>query len=256
MKGFIVIFKKELLEQMRSNKILILSFLFLFISISSVILAKVLPEILNKYSTPGLIISLPTPSYKDAIDQFMKNISQIGLLVIVFLVAGAISEEKNKKTLELLLSKPVSRTSFIVAKFLSYFFTIGIIYTISSLIFFFYTSSAFGPFDFIYFLTMAKMTLLYMLLLASITLFFSALAKNTLSAAVYGFLGMIVVTTASSIFPKIEKYNPYYLISSYKDIIENGWSNSYYPAALICVGLILILIILAIFSFRKQEVER
>jgi ABC-2 type transport system permease protein len=93
----LILLKKDLLEQWRTKKILILAIIFLFVAISSPIMAKILPELMKSISVPGMVISLPSPTYLDAIDQYIKNISQIAILVVIFIVAGAICDEKTAK---------------------------------------------------------------------------------------------------------------------------------------------------------------
>ena len=44
----------------------------------------------------GIIITIPEPSQKDAIDQLVKNISQFGLLLAVLMSFGAIVGERER----------------------------------------------------------------------------------------------------------------------------------------------------------------
>ena len=258
MNTFLILLKKELLEQSKSKKLLILAFLFLFVAVSSAIFAKIMPELLKSLNVQGqgIEIKLPTPSYKDAIDQFIKNISQLAIFVIIFVVAGSISDEKSKKTLELLLVKPVSRKTFVLAKYISYFLSIGIIFALSSLIFYFYTVSLFGHFDLINFLIMAKMTLIYILLIVSVTIFGSSIFSNNIMAAGIGFVGMILFGSIPALFKKLSDYTPYRLIGDYKDIMEKGFGADTWTPLVISILLIFILIGSSIYFMNKQEVER
>ena len=108
----LTLLKKDLMEQWRTKKILILIIIFLFVAISSPIIAKLTPELLKSISVPGLTINLPAPTYSDSLDQFIKNTSQIALLVLVFVVAGAVSDEKNRKSLEILLTPNFKQINF------------------------------------------------------------------------------------------------------------------------------------------------
>lgn len=258
MNTFLILLKKELTEQSKSKKLVILAFVFLFVAISSVVFAKIMPELLKSLNVQeqGIQFNLPAPSYKDAIDQFIKNISQLAIFIIIFLVAGAISDEKSKRTLELLLVKPVSRKTFVLAKFVSYFLSIGIVYAICSFIFYFYTVSLFGHFDLINFLVMAKMTLIYILLIVSVTIFGSTISSNTIMAAGIGFVGMIIFGALPALFKQLSSYTPYRLIGDYKDIMESGWHGDIWKPLIVSVVLIIALIISSISLMQKQEVER
>ena len=67
-----VLYRKDLMEQMRSKKVMILAIIFLFLALASPITAKLMPQLLKSLATPGITITIPEPTYKDAIDQFKK----------------------------------------------------------------------------------------------------------------------------------------------------------------------------------------
>ena len=50
--------------------------------------AKFLPEILASALPSGMTITLPEPSAMDSWGQFFKNISQMGIIVVVILFGG------------------------------------------------------------------------------------------------------------------------------------------------------------------------
>ncbi len=257
MNNFYCLVKKDLLDQWRSKKMLILAITFLFVALSSVVIAKAMPEILKAVpSTPGLTINLPTPTVKDAIDQFVKNLSQLAIFVLIFLVAGAIVDEKTRKTLELILTKPVSRTSFVLSKFKAYFISITVAHLISSFIFYFYATSVFSSISFSHFSLMATLLLVYLLLVTSVTIFFSTLVNNSILAVAGGFLAMIVFGTVWSMIKAIKDYSPYRLVTEYQKIVANGWDEKYLIPLVLSVILIIIFAVLSILVFRKQEVER
>jgi ABC-2 type transport system permease protein len=256
MSDLIVLVKKDLLEQWRTKKILILAVVFLFVAIGSPILAKLTPELLKNISVPGMTINLPVATYVDSLDQFIKNTSQIALLVLVFVVAGAVSDEKNKKTLEMLLTKPISRTNFILSKFISNFVSIGLVFAAASFVFYLYTISLFSTFDFVNFLLMAGNVLLYILMIASITILASTVVKNSIAAGGIGFISYILFGTIFSMVKQIKDYSPNLIFSKYIDVVKHGWSHDLAIPLLIIIITIAIAIASAILLFRTQEIER
>lgn len=255
--AFWSLFKKDLMDLVRSKKILILIIIFLFVAISSVVLAKLLPQILGAMpSTPGLVINLPTPTYKDAVDQFVKNLSQLAIFVLVFLVAGAVVEEKIKKTLELTLTKPISKKAFILSKFTAYLGSIKVVYLLSSIIFYFYAVTTFTSFSFWHFFIMSILILVYLLLISSATIFFSTIAPSSILAVVGGFLTMIVFGTVWDLIKVIKDYSPYKLVTGYPSILANGWDGKMLWPLIISLVFILFFILASIFFFQKQEIER
>jgi ABC-2 type transport system permease protein len=248
--------RKDLMEQWRTKKILILLIVFLFVAISSPIIAKLTPDLLKSISVPGLTINLPPPTYSDSIDQFIKNISQIALLVLVFVVAGAVSDEKNRKTLEILLTKPVSRMMFILSKFKSYFLSISVIFAACSAIFYLYTVSTFATFNAFNFAIMAGNVLLYILMIVSITILASTFVKNSIAAGGIGFVSYILFGMVFDFFEPLKKFSPNTVFSSYKDIVAHGWNSDLLLPLLFMLSIILLSMLLAIAIFRRQEIER
>jgi len=256
MNNLSVLIKKDLLEQWRTKKIVILVIVFLFVAIASPIFAKLLPEILKNVSVPGMTIALPAPTYIDSLDQFIKNTSQIALLVLVFAVAGAVADEKNNRTLEMLLTKPISRIKFVLSKFISYFISIAVVFSAASLIFYMYTATTFMAFNFGNFAIMAGAILLYILMIAALTILASTIANSTLIAGGIGFISYIFFGAVFSLINGIKDYSPNLIFSQYHEVINGGWSTDLTRPTILTVVLIILSITLAIILFKRQEIER
>lgn len=257
MNGFATMVKKEILEIYRSKKLLILIILFAFCAIASPILAKLIPTLLKAMpQTPGLVINLPDPTWRDSIDQFIKNLSQIGLIVIIFMFSGSIAEEKSKKTLEIVLTKPISRTGFIFAKFYSSALYLKIVFILSAIVFYFYTVSILGNFSALNFLWFALFLLVFLILVLAVTIFFSTIFSNQILAASTTFFVSIIFTTVIGYIKKLTDYNPSYILSNYKNLMADGKIADFLPSGITSLALIIFLIFFAAIIFKRQEVER
>lgn len=257
MGKFMVLLKKEMAELWGTKKLMILGIVFLFFAILSVVSAKLMPELLKSMpSTPGLIIKLPTPTYKDAIDQLLKNIAQLGALIMIFVIAGAIADEKSKKTLEMVVTKPISRSSFVLAKAFSYIGAVKLTFLVSLAVFYGYTVAVFGSFSLLRFIELAILMLVFMVLMVCTLIFTSVISSSGLIASGLGFLGYIVYVGIWGLFGAIKDYSPGYVISNYKVVVEHGWNKDFLWPALVSVGLSIIWLWLAVYIFERQEVER
>jgi ABC-2 type transport system permease protein len=119
---FILLISKELKEQWRSGRLLIMLAVFLFFGIVSPLTAKYMPDIISSMvKDQNITIQIPEATWKDAIGQFVKNISQMGVFIIILLSMGTVAKEKENGTASFLLVKPVSRNLFILSKFFSQF---------------------------------------------------------------------------------------------------------------------------------------
>lgn len=117
MKGYIAFTKKEFIEQLRTYRVLILLSVFFVFGLMSPLLAKLLPEILSGMDLQGMVIMIPEATAIDAYAQFFKNITQMGIIVILLIFGGVISNELTKGTLINVLAKGLRRHTVILAKY-------------------------------------------------------------------------------------------------------------------------------------------
>ena len=117
MSGFAVFAHKEAREILRTWRIWVLPGILLFFALTGPVLAKLTPQLVGALAgdqLKGLVI--PTPTYHDAYTQWIKNLSQIALFALIIIYGSIISSERRSGTAVLVLTKPVSRTAFIIAK--------------------------------------------------------------------------------------------------------------------------------------------
>ncbi|RHP30555.1 ABC transporter permease [Lachnotalea sp. AF33-28] len=123
MKPYTAFLKKEFIEAIRTYRILILAAVFLLLGMMSPLTAKLLPELLPSLmeSMPegGVTITVPDPTAMDAYTQMFKNLTQMGLIVLLFVYAGMLSGEIGKGTLINLLTKGLNRNAVILTKYFS-----------------------------------------------------------------------------------------------------------------------------------------
>ncbi len=255
MSQFITLFKKEWLELIRSKKLLIMIVLFLFVSISSPILAKLIPSLFKNIEGIGPI-NIPESTWRDAVDQFVKNANQFIGLVIVFMFAGSIAEEKNKKTLEIVLTKPISRASFLLAKFLSGSLLITLCMTLGSAIFYYYSVSIFGSFSLPNFVFLAVALHFLFSVVLALAIFSSTIANTQIIAIAVAFFVEIISLAVLPYIDAIKNYLPTYVLSNYKEMMINGGFHNFMPSIYTSLILIFLFVAGSILIFNRQEIER
>ena len=121
MRTFIAFTKKEFLEQVRTNKLLILTLVFIFIGILNPLTALLTPWILEMFSESmegsGVIIGEIEVTALDSWMQFYKNIP-IAFIVFLLVQSSIFSKEYQKGTLTLVLTKGFERYKIIICKFM------------------------------------------------------------------------------------------------------------------------------------------
>src|SRR4030042_3954610 len=106
--SLLVAFRKEWMENLRSYRLLIVVVVLVFFGLTSPLLAKYTPEISTLF--PGgedIALIIPTPTVWDAVGQYVKNMSQFGIILALLLTMGAVAQEKDKGTAALMLVRPL-----------------------------------------------------------------------------------------------------------------------------------------------------
>lgn len=253
MRNYIAFFKKELLENIRTYKLLIMLIVFLIFGIMSPLFAKITPELLMSLMPEGMSITLGDPSAFDSWAQFFKNITQMGLIVMVIVFSGVLSTEISKGTLINMLTKGLSRKTVILSKYtcMVLIWTASII--ISFLVTLGYTIYLFPSDDVSNLLFSVFCLWLFGVFLLALLLFSAALVKSNYECLLI--TGMtVVVCFLISIIPDAYKYNPVSLASKNMDLLTNTIeTSSLYPALWITGLLSMIFVISAILVFRKKQ---
>lgn len=118
MTGFGVMLAKEFLEIRRTWRLWVVPGMLAFFAVTGPLLALLTPQLLASMATsqPGVVIRIPDPTAVDAYLQFVKGLSQMVTIALIIGGAGLVSGERTSGTAILVLSKPVSRAAFVLAK--------------------------------------------------------------------------------------------------------------------------------------------
>ena len=238
MKGFAPLFKKEIREQLKLYRLVIVGGIFLFFGINAPLTLKYLPDLLKLAGDQQMIIQLPTPTAAQALAQYAGNIGQIGALVAVLVAMGSIANELKSGTAVMTLSKPVSRSAFVSTKLLAASLTFLVSMIAASVLCFVYTiwliqGAAVWPF-----VGLNLMLGLFLIFCLAVTLLFSSLFKNSLAAGGLA-LGAIIVQGIISALPVIGKYMPGKILDWGTNLLT-GSDKSYWWAlgiTVIAIGL-------------------
>ncbi len=244
-------FRKEWMELLRSYRFLITAIVLLFFGITSPVLAKFTPELLNLIPTGGMTIQMPPPTVMDAIGQYVKNMSQFGVILGLLLTMGAVAQEKDKGTAAMMLVKPLPRGTFLSAKFLSLSVMFAICLAATGIAAYYYTLLLFAPVNVLHWLVLNLFVFTYVLVIVAITLFCSTLTRSQVAAGGIA-LGLFLITSAIGSILNLGKYLPGELITWGVRLMQGDATPSWIALA-ISLGLIVFPLLAAWLIFKKQE---
>lgn len=245
--------RKELIEQWRTRRLLVLLVVLVFFGMSSPVLAYFTPELMSL--VPGgeaFKALIPTPTMLDAVDQYLKNTTQFGVLLALLLAMGAVAQEKERGTAAMMLVKPLPRGVFLLAKFvaLAIAFLVGL--ALAGVGGYFYTLVLFGAPDAGAWVAMNVLLWLYLLVFVALTLLFSALVRSPAAAAGLGFGALLLLSLIGSI-PGMGQYLPGELVN-WAVSGFTGAGGAEWPALLVSLGIVFASLLAAWLVFRRQEI--
>jgi ABC-2 type transport system permease protein len=243
---------KELREQWRTYRLFVTLIVLSLFGLLSPLLAYFTPQILEAIpGVEGLSAIIPTPSVQDAIGQYIKNLSQFAVLFAILLPMGSVSREKELGTAALVLSKPLPRSTFLMAKAAAY----GLIFAFSMLIAglagYTYTGLLFEFLPIDRWLAMNGLLWLYVMVYVGLTLLFSTLSRSQALAAGLSF-AVLLALSVISISKTVAVYLPAQLIT-WSAMLFSQPESTYWGSLGISAGLIAAALLTAWLTFRRQE---
>jgi ABC-2 type transport system permease protein len=251
---FLIVLRKELTEHWRTKRFLIVAAILTVFGLTSPLLAKFTPELLKTIpNVPAAVAALiPTPSVADAVGQYVKNMGQFGVLLALLMTMGVVAQEKERGTAAMMLTHPVSRLNFLLAKFMALGIMFAVSLAVAAVGCWYYTTLLFAALPLGPYLALNGLILVIFLVYISVTLLCSTLVRTQGAAAGLAFAALIVIAGIGSL-PRIGDYFPGRLFS-WGASLALGGTETAWPAFGISLGIIAAALIVAFLVFHRQEV--
>ena len=255
MRSFIAFFKKELLEGIRSSKLLILGLLFLLFGVMNPAIAKLTPwmfELLSEsLEGSGLVVTDVEVDALTSWTQFFKNIP-IALIVFVVMYSSTFTREYESGTLVLMLTKGLSRCKVVFAKAVNmllmwtggYWFCFAVTFAYNA--YFWDNSIAVGL------MSAAVNWWLFGVFVLSVMVLFSTLFKSNI-VVLLATGGSILVCYVVSLLPKVTNYMPTALMNSGALLVGTESADIYVKTIIITVTVCIACIALSIPIMNKRK---
>ena len=250
--SFLVAWRKEMLGQWRSYRLLVATVVLLAFGLLSPLTAKLMPEIFKLMPGGETIAQLiPPPTVQEAVAQYIKNSDQFGLILAVLMAMGAVAQEKDKGTAALVLAKPMPRSAFLLAKFAAQGTTFVVAIALAGAACYYYTWILFGAMGVAAWLALNGLLLVIVLMYVALTLLCSTLTRSQAVAGGLA-LGLVVIVSVLGSLPRIGEYFPARLLGWGSGLVA-GKPAPAWPALLMTLTLTLGALAAACLSFRRQE---
>jgi ABC-2 type transport system permease protein len=245
---------KEFREQWRTWKMVVFMAVFLITGISSPVLAKYTPALLKSIPNlpAGLADFIPTPTVADSVAQYLKNTEQFGILLVILLTMSVMAQEKERGTAAMLLTKPISCSAVILAKWLAGMTMLLAGLLVDGLACLAYTAVLFEPLPFGAFWILNLLMLVNLGVYLTVALMASTLARTQAMAAAGAFGGLVVLIILGSI-PRLGDSMPGQLANWGSSLVLKGDITAW-PALGVAAVMIALALIIACLRLEREEI--
>ena len=257
MGNFIELLKKDLLEIKRSKKWIISIVAFVLLAIISAVSAKILPELMNMaLKDTGFEFLLPSvPSIADSYLQFIANIGEMGLILIIVMSVTYLIKEKLMGTYYTLKNNNVDDSQIVLSHFISKLIMFTISYLASIIVFVSLNLILFNEYAGIRGVVSLFYIYLTIIFSLSLSLFVSSICRKKSSGYALGIVLYFILTILSGI-PYIDKYNPLYCLNLANDIMmKSDYVISEYIYTLSITLIMSIVLVVSSIVFFKNKIN-
>ena len=255
MKSFIAFMKKELLDQLRSGRLVILLLIFILFGIMNPAIAKLTPWLLDlmaeSLAESGMSIAVAKGNALDSWLQFYKNLP-MELIAFVLLESSIFTKEYSSGTLVLSLTKGLKRYKVLVSKAsllialwsVGYWISFGVTYIANG---YFWDNAMAQNLIF-----SAVCWWIFGLFTIALMILFSAIVSSNIGV-LFGVGGVVLVSFLIGFLPRCGKYLPSHLSGGTALIYGAAEAKSYLAALIITIAISIACIAISIPIFHKKQ---
>jgi ABC-2 type transport system permease protein len=224
-----------------------------FLGLTTPVLAAVTPALLKMTAQrqPGVVIKLPAPTAVDSYAQFMGNLAQLALLVVIITGAAAVAGERRGGTAVLVLTKPLSRTSFVWAKALANLVILAAATAVGAVLCILVTIALFDMSHIAQFAESVGLWVALAAMFVCLMVWLSAALDRQAAAAGAG-LGVYAAIFALTGFPALRASTPAGILAA-NDALLKGQDVALARPVTVTLLLALVFLAAAAWSFRRKE---
>jgi len=248
MTGLRALIKKELKEQIKSYKLVIVVGVFMLFGLTTPLVFYFLPYLVGE----DIGIELPTFTAVEVLAEYASTLAEMGIVALILIGMGAIATERQRGTAAMTLCKPVGRGAFVIAKLVGLGATSLVGLALAGLACYGYTSFLFGEVSGSAFLALNLLLGLFFLTCLAVILLCSSLFKSQLAAGGLAF-AVIIGQALVSMIPRIGNYTPGRLVSWGRDLVAVANVPDAWSAVGVSLGVIVVCLFLSWHILQRKE---
>ncbi|SDO09960.1 ABC transporter permease [Alkalicoccus daliensis] len=256
MKQFWVMLIKEWKEALRSYKVIWIPVAFMLLGAMQPLTTYYMDTLLETLGglPEGTVFEVPLPGAAEVLTTVHSQFNQIGVLILVLAFMGILTAERQQETHIMVLAKPVSIASFVLAKLVyTALFSTGA-YAAGMLFGTYYTIVLFGNVPAGQITAGALVFLLWLVFIAVLLILFSSFMKSSGAVAFLTIASALFLHVTASMFPETLQLSPGMLALHSNALLVTGEPLELFAGSMtVSILAILIFPILSCILFRKQK---
>jgi ABC-2 type transport system permease protein len=256
MSQWMTLFQKEILEMWRNFKWIWVPITFILLGVSKPLTTYYLPQIIKSFGglPEGSIFEIPEQSAGAVLASGLSQYSSLGVLIVVLGTMGVIAGERKNGVAAMILVKPVSYFSYVTSKWAGCLLLVWSSLFIGYISTWYYTGQLFDWVPMGEFFQSFVLYGLWLTVILTVTVFFSA---ALLSPGMAGFISLalaLVVSMVSGALSHLLEWSPSQLTNYAIALLTAGdLPDDTLSASLTALFLIVVLLWLSVFLFKKKE---
>ncbi|MGM9924523.1 MAG: ABC transporter permease [Bacillus sp. (in: firmicutes)] len=256
MRTFTVLLQKEFIGLWRSKKIIWLPIVFMLLSAMQPLTMYFMEDILKMGGglPEGAVIKIPTPTSGEVMASVLSQLNTIGVLIIVVVAMGAISDERKSGAMTMLLIRPIAPLQLVGSKAIAYGLLLIFSFICGYWFAYYYTVVLFGAIPFHSVLQAMSLYSVYILFIVVCVVFCSAFWDSNATIAIVSIIFISGLTLVSGWFTEALKWSPTRL-SGYASSVITGESHidGIIGCLIVTSVCLLSLLILAAVAVRRKS---
>lgn len=230
MNNSMVLIKKECVQMLRDFKIIWLPIVFICLGATQPIVTHYLPSILEALGGgQGITIDLSMATQKGGevlATTLGSQFDQLGLMILVISMMGAIQTDKANGMLAFILTRPVTVTSYVGGKIVSNYVMVACSVTIGYVISYLYVNFLFTAVPFAHLITGLLFYLIWVLFIVSFTTMISAIFQSQGIIALISIVFLLACRVIVGLNPIMDRLNPAGMSKYAMETLVTGGVNS------------------------------
>jgi len=254
MRTWSLLLRKELLESVRNYRWIWIPLVFLVLGIMNPVTNYYMPQILEASGIAAEVAEqIPMPTPTETIAKSLSQYGTLGLLVLVISFMGVVAGERQTGAAIMVLVKPVSHTSYIIAKWTAMTAVTLVAFGLAHLGTWYYTGVLF---DWVPFAAIWQSFLLYalwLILILTLTILLSSLLTSAGAAAFSTLAIAALISLLSQLLGNAMTWSPGRLTGEASQILLTGHGSDHLWLSIgVTVALIVALLACAVAASKRM----